>query len=100
MFCGLFGFMVKESVSAEQVDFNEWDALIRVIFSRRRKTLRRQFRKLSASKTLPAVLDSCTSWNNYYYYSLRRLLGHSYSHSLIYTKNLFYLSVKGPIVCV
>ena len=30
-----------------QVDFNEWDALIRVIFSRRRKTLRAQFKKLT-----------------------------------------------------
>ena len=33
-------------VRIRKVDFNEWDALIRVIFFRRRKTLRRQFTKL------------------------------------------------------
>eukprot|EP00913_Durusdinium_trenchii_P025512 g23946.t1 len=38
---------LEPRVPAPEVDFNEWDALIRVIFSRRRKTLRAQFKKLS-----------------------------------------------------
>ncbi|CAE7468002.1 DIM1A, partial [Symbiodinium microadriaticum] len=37
---------LEPRLPSPEVDFNEWDALIRVIFSRRRKTLRRQFRKL------------------------------------------------------
>jgi len=35
-----------------QVDFDEWDGLIRVIFSRRRKTLRAQFKKITTTSML------------------------------------------------
>ena len=38
---------LEPRVPAPSVDFNEWDALVRVVFSRRRKTLRAQFKKLS-----------------------------------------------------
>eukprot|EP00434_Breviolum_minutum_P020297 symbB.v1.2.017900.t1/scaffold1407.1/size120637/4 len=43
---------LEPRVPAPEVDFNEWDALIRVIFSRRRKTLRAQFKKLSTLSML------------------------------------------------
>lgn len=38
---------LEPRVPPPSVDFNEWDALVRVVFSRRRKTLRAQFKKLS-----------------------------------------------------
>ncbi|CAJ1452823.1 unnamed protein product [Effrenium voratum] len=43
---------LEPRIPAPEVDFNEWDALIRVIFFRRRKTLRRQFTKLSTLSML------------------------------------------------
>ncbi|CAE8589302.1 unnamed protein product, partial [Polarella glacialis] len=43
---------LEPRLPAPEVDFNEWDALIRVVFSRRRKTLRAQFRKISTLSML------------------------------------------------
>lgn len=43
---------LEPRLPAPQVDFNEWDALIRVVFSRRRKTLRAQFKKISTLSML------------------------------------------------
>lgn len=43
---------LEPRLPSPQVDFNEWDALIRVVFSRRRKTLRAQFKKLSTISML------------------------------------------------
>lgn len=50
---------LEPRLPSPEVDFNEWDALIRVIFSRRRKTLRRQFRKLS---TLALLEQNYKMW--------------------------------------
>ncbi|CAK9024074.1 unnamed protein product [Durusdinium trenchii] len=50
---------LEPRVPAPEVDFNEWDALIRVIFSRRRKTLRAQFKKLS---TLAMLEQNYKMW--------------------------------------
>mmetsp|Transcript_34435 Transcript_34435/g.89567 ORF Transcript_34435/g.89567 Transcript_34435/m.89567 type:complete len:407 (+) Transcript_34435:1531-2751(+) len=43
---------LEPRLPAPQVDFSEWDAMIRVIFSRRRKTLRAQFTKVSTVSML------------------------------------------------
>lgn len=43
---------LEPRLPAPEVDFAEWDAMIRVIFSRRRKTLRAQFKKLSTTSML------------------------------------------------
>lgn len=39
-------------VPAPSVDFAEWDAFVKLIFSKRRRTLRKQFRKLSTTSML------------------------------------------------
>ncbi|CAL1146902.1 unnamed protein product [Cladocopium goreaui] len=43
---------LEPRIPAPEVDFNEWDAMIRVIFLRRRKTLRASLKKLSTLSML------------------------------------------------
>eukprot|EP00927_Polykrikos_kofoidii_P065610 TRINITY_DN61349_c0_g1_i1.p1 TRINITY_DN61349_c0_g1~~TRINITY_DN61349_c0_g1_i1.p1 ORF type:complete len:471 (-),score=65.72 TRINITY_DN61349_c0_g1_i1:238-1593(-) len=43
---------LEPRLPAPKVDFLEWDALIRLIFSRRRKTLRSQFKRISVISML------------------------------------------------
>jgi len=43
---------LEPRVPAPGVDFAEWDAFVKLIFSKRRRTLRKQFRKLSTTSML------------------------------------------------